>query len=364
MRSRDYIAFGLLTTGPLLAQGAGKGFEGEPFGLRFPATLTRFSRYPDLAGSGGAYVAARFGSSSNPAAIGLAWMTERGASVQYDVIDFEAGTRIDVVSASYTGENPAGVWWQPSIGYASSNRATTQQGLGFQYSVAFFELQIANMTGPETAFGVNLNFADSELEFDAGPFTASKSEGQTYGIRIGGMYEPGHRRDHDVPAEEVEKGIAEGHDPRPYDFWRFGAALDYAVTPSTTTMFDLGMGGGDMTIKDTGHQFYVRTGAAFVYAPASRLYLDYQFAHFTDDSGDLSVNRFYAGIDHELALWFGARAGTAIDAHGNVAVTAGLIFVPSSSVYIDMAYQYAMFPEVEEEFGTAQLFGIAFGVTF
>ena len=52
------------------------------------------------------------------------------------------------------------------------------QGLGFEYSATFFELQLANMTGPETSFGVNLNFADSDLEFAAGPFTASESEGQ------------------------------------------------------------------------------------------------------------------------------------------------------------------------------------------
>ena len=141
-------------------------------------------------------------------------------------------------------------------------------------------------------------------------------------------------------------------------------ALDYANSPSRTTEFDIfGTGSGDIRTKDTTHQFGVRPGVGYVYAPYSRIYLDYQYEYFTDDTGTLAVNRFYTGIDHEFAEFFHMRGGTVIDTHGNVSVAGG-IGIYSSSVFIDIAYQYNMFPEVSEEFGTAQSFGISVSIPF
>ena len=50
-------------------------FDDEPFSLRFPSALSRFSRYPDVAGVAGASTGAIWGSSPNPAATG--WLTCR-----------------------------------------------------------------------------------------------------------------------------------------------------------------------------------------------------------------------------------------------------------------------------------------------
>ena len=102
------------------------------------------------------------------------------------MIGFDEGTDLDVLSASYLFETGLG-WWQPSLGYADSNSETTRQGLGFEYSAGFAELQWAIMTGPETGIGVNLNYSDSDLQFDFGPFTASETTSQSYGIRVGAM---------------------------------------------------------------------------------------------------------------------------------------------------------------------------------
>ena len=94
------------------------------------------------------------------------------------------------------------------------------------------------------------------------------------------------------------------------------------------------------------------------------LYADYQFATFEDDTGRLTVHRFYVGADQTVTEGLYARLGTAVDTEGNVSLAAGLGIAPSETVYIDIAYQYDVFPELEPEFGRADLFSIGLTVLF
>ena len=84
------------------------------FGLRFQAALTRFSRYPDVAGVAGASVAAEWGSSTNPA--GLGWAPLEGVSSQYSLLGFDNGTDLHVFSVSYSADTEKAGVFQPSLG--------------------------------------------------------------------------------------------------------------------------------------------------------------------------------------------------------------------------------------------------------
>ena len=108
----------------------------------------------------------------------------------------------------------------------------------------------------------------------------------------------------------------------------------------------------------------LRPGVHWEYRERSRLYLDYQFAVFTDDTGTLREHRLFAGVDHMVFEPLAVRAGTLVDDFGNVAWSVGVGIFPSERVFIDIAYQQDMFPEVEREFGDAQVFAISVSVSF
>lgn len=301
--------------------------DNAPFGLRFQAALTRFSRYPDVAGVAGASAAAEWGSSANPA--GSAWLALGGVSPQYSLIAFDNGTDIHVGSVSYSTDTEQAGVFQPSLGYATSNRAPTRDGLLFEYDALFAELQWAKKLSEKTAIGVNLNFADSQLSMSP----AFTSDAQTYGIRLGCLHQ-----------------VA--------DKFRFGFAIDYAATRSSTSVVGMGV------MEDVLHQLLVRQGIAWEYAERSRVYLDYQYGNFNDDTGSLAVHRVYLGVDHMVAEFLAVRAGTVVDHFGNAAFTIGVGIFPSERVFIDIAYQYRMFPEVEREFGRSQGFAFSVSVSF
>ena len=51
-----------------------------------------------------------------------------------------------------------------------------------------------------------------------------------------------------------------------------------------------------------------------------------------------------------------------VDTEGNTSLGLGIGITPSEDFFIDLAYQYGMFPEIEEEFGTAS--ALTIGITF
>jgi hypothetical protein len=317
--------------------------EEKGFGLRFTAALSRFSRYPDSAGIGGAGGGSPWSSSPNPASSGMnpaVGPRRFGASAQYAHVFFDEGTDVDVVSVS--GAYDGGGWgsWQPSFLAVTTDRAETADGLTFEWDAWGVELQWGREIDGCTALGVNLSVLDSDTEFDLGPLEVSDGRSTTYGVRVGALHEFS-------------------------TCLHAGVAVEWSAAPSETTLHDfLALGTGDATVEDTTHALLVRPG---IYAHLGRdltLYADYQFARFSDDTGSLVTHRVAAGLDLTVTRGLYARAGGIVDRWGNLSVTAGIGLAPSERLMIDLSVQANMFPEIEPEFGRAHVLGIGVTVLF
>jgi opacity protein-like surface antigen len=315
----------------------------EAFSLRLPAALSRFSSYGDVAAAGGASAGSKWLSSINPASTG--WLEIPGRlgvslSPQYSLICFAEGAKLHVATESLAWDSRQWGVFQPAVAQVRSNTSTTRQGLKFQYEMDYFQMQWGRRVGEDWAFGANVNVSTSETRFDYGRAPVSGCNGETYGLRLGGLHRP------------VERVL-------------LGLVFDYAFCRSRTTLYDLsGMGLGDVKIRDTTHQFLLRPGASFEYKEDSAVYFDYQFGSFCNDEGDLRVHRFWAGVDHQLFGWLYVRAGASLDARGNPAWTAGVGVYPTDWFTVDVAYQDDMFPEVAREFGRSRLVTLSVGLRF
>lgn len=315
--------------------------EDESFSLRLAAAQSRFSRFTDAAGLAGAGAGSPWSSSPNPAAVGLnpsAGPRHLGASAQYAYMTFQAGTDVHVASLSGAWEGSGG-WgnWQPSVLGLTSNRATTKDGLDFEWDAGSVEVQWGRELCCGTAFGVNVGFLTSEMTFDLGPLPASESTADTYTLRLG------------VLRKASEK-------------LHIGLTVEGQASRSETTLYDLlGLGFGSMVVKDTTYGLLVRAGIYTFLTKDLTLYADYQAAWFEDDTGSLTTHRLSLGLDQTVIRGVYARVGTLLDAYGNAAFTAGIGVAPSERVFIDASFQYDMFPEISPEFGRGDTFGL--GVT-
>ena len=95
------IAAQLATSGVSLAG----DYESEDFSLRFPAALTRFSTFADVAAAGGASAGSKWCTAVNPASTDWdAAEGKLGTSVcpQWNRLSFDNGTKIDVWVESVT----------------------------------------------------------------------------------------------------------------------------------------------------------------------------------------------------------------------------------------------------------------------
>jgi len=308
--------------------------EEKGFGLRFSAALTRFSRYPDSAGIGGAGGGSPWSSSPNPASSGMnpaVGPTRYGLSAQYAHAWFDAGQHIDVLSASGSYADPRTGSWQPSAFVLSTNRAARKDGLEFRWDGVGAELQWARKCDGCTSYGINLSWFSSEIDFDLGGADVSKSTSTTYGVRAGAL--------------------------RKYsDRFYAGVALEFSGAPAKTTTYDfMGLGVGDTIEKDTTYTLLARPGIYAFLNDDLTAYVDYQFAHFWDGAESLSIHRLYAGLDLTVREGVYVRAGTILDGFGHAAFTAGLGIAPSETLLIDLAWQYDMFPELNQDFGTAHV---------
>jgi hypothetical protein len=315
---------------------AAHDFEDNAFGLRLQAALTRFSRFADVAGTGGASVASKWASSINPASV--AWQPMRGVSPQYAWLAFDEGTSLHVFTASAALPTERSGTFQPSLAAVASNHATTRDGLTFGWEGVFGDVSWGlRPEGSRSAFGVNLNAAYSEIELDLGPLRVSDSRSKTFGIRLGGLW------------EFVDRFFG-------------GVILDYAAVVSDTWALDPATG-GQLTSDDTLHQFLARPGLSYKVGRWT-LYADYEFGLFNDSSGTLRVHRFYLGPNWEVTDAFSLRAGTVIDDRGNVGATFGIGVFPSERWSIELAYQYDMFPEVRAEFGRSHALVVSATILF
>jgi hypothetical protein len=317
--------------------------DSKDFSLRFPAALSRFSSYGDVAGVGGASAGSKWSSSINPAS--LAWLGipsryKTEISPQYSQICFDNGAKLHVTTETLAVD--WGDWgvFQPSIAQVWSNTSTTRQGLDFGYEMDYAQMQWAKRISKDWSLGGAFNFTKSKIDLDAGPFDVADSHSESYGFRAGAL-------------------------TRVTDKLLFGTVLDYAFSPGRTTQFDfMHTGMGDVRTEDTTHQFLLRPGVSYEYATDSSINFDYQFGSFFNDTGTLNVNRFYTGMDHRICKWLFARAGTNLDTEGNCAWTTGIGIYPTDWFTIDIGYQHNAFPEVKKEFGNAQLVTLSVGIRF
>ncbi len=341
--------------------------DNASFGLRFTAGITRVTRWADMAGMGGASAGSRWSSSINPAGSGWSPATGRkgvGTSLQYSGIFFDEGTDVHLMSLSAafgpdnldrgitsrsdefavdpalpTDTDTFGIW-QPSILVLDSNRATMSDGVDFEWSALYGELQWGKKISDNFGIGANINFLTSQMDFGLESVDVSESKGETYGLRIGGLYQA---------SETIYLGLV----------------LEYGINPSKTRTFDfMGLGIGTQTERDTLQQFIVRPGASFVLTEDLTVNLDYQYGHFSDSTGSLDVHRFYAGFDQTIIEGLYLRGGAVLDTEGNFSPALGIGIAPNESIYIDFAWQMNLFPEIEQEFGDAGMLSIGITVLF
>lgn len=329
----------------LTAQAAwAENLNEKSLSLRLPAALSRFATYADVAAMGGASAASKWASAVNPASV--AWQPIPGdlhlsVSPQYANVAFENGTRLDVAAEALTWD--LGEWGvlQPSLAQVRSNRKMTLHGgPEFGMDMDYAQLQWARKVNPDWALGANFNFSKAHTEFEFDPAPVSDTHGETYGFRFGVL---------NRMAQRLLGGVV----------------LDYAFSPSRTTLYDfMGLGVGDTRTKDVGHQFLLRPGISYEYMNDCTVFADYQLGHFFDDSGSLTVNRFHMGVEHSIVKGVYMRGGVALDANGKAAWTAGIGFCPTEKFSIDVGYQDNMFPELGPEFGRSRTLIVSIGFTF
>jgi len=316
--------------------------------LRLPAAFSRFATYGDVAGAGGASAGSPWGTSVNPASI--AWKAEPGKntfslSPQVSHIWFADGLDLGVYSGSFTWDTPDLGSFQPAFALIRSDRAQTRQGYAFRYDAEYYQMQYARKVGDSWAFGGSFNYTNSEARADGDPIglgvqDLSKGRSDAYGFRLGALNQP-----------------AEG--------WLAGLVLDYAFSRDRTVNYAIPLLGLPEThLRDTTNQFLLRPGVSYEYLKDSRVYLDYQFGAFWNDTGSLIVNRFYTGVDHRVCQWLYLRAGCAPDTRGYFAWTAGVGVYPTDWFTIDVGYQFDMFPEIANEFGRSHTLTASVGIRF
>jgi hypothetical protein len=335
--------------GCLLALGAAapgaraSDLEDFGFGIRFTSALHRFSRYPDLAGIGGAGGGSPWSSSPNPAATGLNPSTGArgfGVSAQYGQVVFDEGTNVYLGSTTGSIDGRATGEWQVSVLGARTNRAETSDGLTFEWEALGADVLWARKVSPCTAVGASFGIVDSTTRFDVGPLDFVDGETTTYTVRAG------------VTHQFSKTFVA-------------GVSFEHAWAPDDTLTRDVfGLGVGDVTTSDVTRTFAVRTGIYTFLTKDLTLYADHTFARFSNDAEVLPVHRFAAGLDLTVREGVYARAGAVMDRWGNASLTAGIGIAPSKSLLFDVSYQYEMFPELEPEFGRAHVFGVGLTVLF
>jgi len=343
--SKQFCAGGLavLVVAAACTSPAGaQGYDDKSFSLRFPAALSRFSTYGDVAAVGGASAGSKWSSSVNPASTGWLAVPDKlktDLAAQYVGLCFAEGTSLHVSGGAATVSAGEAGAFQPAFAHARSNRETTADGLGFLYELEYYQFQWGKRVG-KAAFGAAAIFSRSETQFELMGFDLVSSVSESYGLRLGGLL------------EVWEKLLA-------------GVVFDYAITRSRSTTYDVfGLGIGDLKERDTGHQFVLRPGLSYEYLKDSAVYFDYQFGAFCDDTGRLLVHRFYAGVDHRVWEWLFVRGGVAMDVRGETAWTVGFGFYPTKWFGIDVAYQDRMYPELEPEFGASRAVTISLSLTF
>jgi hypothetical protein len=318
--------------------------NGVDFSLRFPAAISRFASYGDVAGLGNAQAAFEWSSSTNPAS--AAWphphlKSATAITPQFTSLRFNEGTELHVFTEALTLDAGDRGVFLPAAAQIRSNHETTHDGVGFRFDADYFQIQWGKAVMKDWAVGANINVTASETTSDIGGITVARARSESYDIRLGAVHQV-------LPKLRV------------------GVVLDYALAPARTDLqvFDpLLSSFVEVRSKDITYQFLLRTGIAWEYIKGSTLLIDYQGGVFCNDSGTLRVHRFPVGIEQMVIkdVLF-VRAGTTVDTRGNAAFTAGLGVYPSRRFSVDVGYQHAMFPEIRQEFGSSKGLVVSVGI--
>ena len=312
-------------------------YDDKDFSLRFPAALTRFATYGDVAGVGGASAGSKWSTSVNPAS--TAWMEDPprkiSVSPQYTRLSFDNGSVFEVPAQSLSVDaGPAG-YFTGSAAQVTTNREAMSSGLGFRFNANMEQLLWAKKLSKEWAVGSAFTYSKSLTRLTYGDYQVAKCDSESYALRGG-----------------VLRKIT--------DQWLAGLVVDYGWSSDRTNM--AGMPG---RIYDSTRQFLVRPGVSYEYMTDGTVYLDYQYGTFSNDTGLLTVHRICTGVEHGFTKWLFARAGTTIDpAVGSCSWTCGLGLYPASWFSLDVGYQNDMFPEMSKEFGRSHTLTVSVSFTF
>lgn len=326
----------LLAAGPAWA---GSDYSDKDFSVRLPAAFVRFTEVTVL---GGQTVANRTSSAINPASAGWLSLPDKlglTVSPSYSQIRLGEGTNISVVSEAVTWDSRSWGTFQPIMNQICSNRATTRQGLTFDYNVETNLLQWGKRFG-DLGVGASVSFSRAEVVNKLGPLRVSESHAENYRFRVGGLYEFAKK-------------------------WLAGAVFEYGFSPFRATgLAPTPFGLMPFKVKDTQEQYIFRPGISYEYAPLSTVYVDYEYGNYYTTFDRLNSHRFSGGVDHRLLEWLFVRGGASFDARGNIGWSGGLTIFPARWCSLDLGYIYDNFPELRPEFGRSHTVQATFTVRF
>ncbi len=311
-------------------------YDRYDFSLRLPAAFSRFSSYASVTANGNAQAASEWSSSINPASaawphLGLPYANN--GSAQFSALRFAEGTDVYVVAeAAVLDANEWGVF-VPVAAQVRSDHEPTSAGPGFEFEADYCQAQWGQLLADDWAVGANFNYMATDTRFDVSGTPLARTRSDAYDFRLGVLH-------------------------RPLDALRAGLTVDYGWAPAWTDRFDaFGLGTGTVRSKDVTQRVLVRPGLVWQYVPHGNLSVDYQGGVFWNDTGTLWVHRFPIGLEYWLVPrgWV-ARMGTT--------VTAGTGMAIGKRIFVNLAYQYGMFPELHPEFGSAQTFALSVAAGF
>jgi hypothetical protein len=310
-----------------------------PFSLRFPAALSRFAGYADVAAVSNTSAGSKWATSVNPASTGFLPMTspwKLGLTPQFSAITFDEGSHVYVVSAAVTWESPNFGTFLPVAAHVFSDTAPTNLDADFKFDAEVYQLQWGIHLNPDLAIGANLNYTRSTVKLSAFGFEAVRTDSEQIDLRTGVLYQFNPRLRAGLVAE-------------------YGATLNHndLLQPSPT-------GFGILTYHSTTEQVILRPGVSYEYAKDSTIYADYQMVLESDTvDGHADFHRFSAGVDHQLFKGVFVRGGALVDQTGHFSWSTGFAITPFPWLSIDAAYQHDFFPEISQELGHSQTFTIS-----
>lgn len=314
----------------------------EDFSLRFPAALSRFSNYGDVAGLGGASAASPWTSSANPAALCWTDISAPGntiTAVQYNRLEFDNNSRFDVGAASFVLQTDRYGTWCIGAARAESNDSTLYDGLGFSFRTQLIDLSWGTRIRDDTAIGAGVRWTEGSAQ-------------NTYmGMTVA---------DADSPGTLIRGGILH----QVCTNLLFGLTAEGGRSRDTVDLLDLStLPPTEMHIRDPMDQLFVRSGLHWTYHGESALYTDLHYGRFENSAGSMEVLRAAAGIEQNILPGTFLRAGALQDLRWQeTSWTLGIGFYPTDTLSLDLAWQKDFFPEINPEFGNAQTWAISFSI--